>query len=630
MRQTSAIILLAASVAIAACAKPGAPIAPQPPPGARPPAGITTPAPPDKTGTPPRAAQGTDKDRTDDWEYTREAMSDRAVGGVAGGVPGGVVGGVVGGLPGAPPPPPPPSPIGVVSRQAAIGFSAGGAKDVANFRENIRAGFLPLPTDVAYEGLFFDYSFDTGAAEACRHLFCPSYVAAISPDPFSGRNEVFLSVGLNSSLDASQFSRKRLNLVIVLDISGSMGSPFDEYYYDRFGNKQADAEPGEKGRTKLQMATRSIVKLMSHLADNDRLGIVLFDSTAYRAKRVRELGLSDRDRLAAHLLDLEPGASTNMEAGMQMAADLLEPFRDDDRGQYENRIIFLTDAMPNTGRTGEADLLDLARGSASHGVYATFIGIGVDFNTELVSGISKIRGANWYSVHSPREFGKRLDEEFEFMVTPLVFDLQLRLETRGYEIVKVYGSPEEDEAQVTPGGAGRDATTKDVMRVNTLFPSKVEAGQTRGGVILLRLRPRGGEARLTLTASYEDRFGRRESDTKTVSLPGPHALAYPTTGIRKAILLSRYADLLRNWVSDEGTSRLEKRPIVVSVTDADGIPCPQLPHLGRWERQSLPLSVSSAYRQVFTRFLGHFRAEASLLGDPSLDREAKLMEFLLR
>ena len=42
-----------------------------------------------------------------------------------------------------------------------IGFSVGGAKDINNFRENIKNGYLPVPTDVTYEGLFYDYYFDT-------------------------------------------------------------------------------------------------------------------------------------------------------------------------------------------------------------------------------------------------------------------------------------------------------------------------------------------------------------------------------------------------------------------------------------------------------------------------------------
>lgn len=30
-----------------------------------------------------------------------------------------------------------------------------------NFRENIKQGFLPLPTDVTFEGIVKDYYFDT-------------------------------------------------------------------------------------------------------------------------------------------------------------------------------------------------------------------------------------------------------------------------------------------------------------------------------------------------------------------------------------------------------------------------------------------------------------------------------------
>ena len=47
---------------------------------------------------------------------------------------------------------------------------AGGAADVANFRENIKQGFLPLPTDVTFGGLSKDYYFDTspGCAAPCR------------------------------------------------------------------------------------------------------------------------------------------------------------------------------------------------------------------------------------------------------------------------------------------------------------------------------------------------------------------------------------------------------------------------------------------------------------------------------
>lgn len=44
---------------------------------------------------------------------------------------------------------------------------AGGAQDIANFRENIRRGYLPLPTDVSFTGVEKDYFFNTLCALRC-------------------------------------------------------------------------------------------------------------------------------------------------------------------------------------------------------------------------------------------------------------------------------------------------------------------------------------------------------------------------------------------------------------------------------------------------------------------------------
>jgi Ca-activated chloride channel family protein len=497
-----------------------------------------------------------------------------------------------------------------------IGLAAGGAKDINNFRENIKNNYLPLPTDVTYEGLFYDYYFDTGQTGECNKLFCPSYSYAVTRDPFSGEEEYYLAVGLNSGMKESDFQRKKLNLVIVLDISGSMGSPFNRYYYDRFG-KPVEISGEDAGKKKIEIATQAVVALLSHLNDDDRFGMVLFNNGAYLAKPMNLVGETDMKAIKDHVLEISAAGGTNLDAGMSLASGLYRELTGVDPSEYENRIIFLTDAMPNLGDTSEQGLLGMTKKNADNGVYATFIGIGVDFNTELVEYITKIRGANYYSVHSAAQFGQRMDDEFEYMVTPLVFNLRLTLEADGWDIEKVYGSPEASEA------------TGELMKVNTLFPSKQEAGETRGGLILLKLHRNGAGGSLVLKARYEDRNGKQDGSQAVVDFQAKTPEFFANDGIRKGVLLSRYADLLKNWMIDEREHAHISQPWEPRVDDWVGIPVPPVT-LGQWERQSLPLMVSDAYYKLFQEFRAYFAGEMSAIGDDTLDREVEVLDRLIK
>ena len=139
---------------------------------------------------------------------------------------------------------------------------------VTNFRKKIDSGVMPLPSDLSFEGLFSDYYFDTEAIQECKSLFCPSYSTAVSPDPISGQKEYYLSVGLNSGLQAQDLKRKKLNLVVVLDISGSMTN--------RFGNARQLSD--DDLLSKMELAKKSLILMTKHLKDEDRFGVVLFNN----------------------------------------------------------------------------------------------------------------------------------------------------------------------------------------------------------------------------------------------------------------------------------------------------------------------------------------------------------------
>jgi Ca-activated chloride channel family protein len=508
-----------------------------------------------------------------------------------------------------------------VTTTGTIGLATGGAKDINNFRENIENDFLPLPTDITYEGLFYDYYFDTGMQEATNKLYAPSYSFAVTRDPLSRQTEYYLSVGLNSGIRQEDFERKKLNLVIVLDVSGSMGEQYDQYYYDRYG-KQQDAYAGEgiTRLTKMQSANSAVVSILNQLEDNDRFAIVTFNSKASLLKPMGLVRKTDMGDIKDNVLDIHAGGNTNLSAGMNMGLTQFKNFLEVDSYEYENRIIILTDAQPNTGQLSINDLGDIMYDNAESRIYTTFIGIGVDFNSELIELISKVKGANYYSVHSPREFRERVDDEFDYMVTPMVFNVVLEFQSRGWRIDKVFGSPEADES------TGR------LMKINTLFPSRSEGGENKGGIVILKLRriSSSNDGEIYLRTTYEDRDGRVDGDEKVIYLESTSPEYFDNSGIRKGILLTRYAALLKNWIIDERDHYQYSSGWEPCIDEDTGIVIPPENGLGQWERQSLPLTVSSSYRKIFRNFEDYFADEMDEIQDYTLEQELDILDMIIR
>ena len=493
----------------------------------------------------------------------------------------------------------------------SIGLAAGGAADVGTFRRNVAEGYLPIPESMAYEGLFHDYYFDTGGDGACESLFCPTYTPAVSADPLSGETDQFLSVGLDSGLAADDFERPPLNLVIVLDISGSMRASFDRYYYDQFGiERRAD---GDTSTPKMEVAKEVLIDLTHHLDPADRLGIVLFDHDSYVAKPLRRVETTDMDAIRGHIReDVEARGGTNIAAAMADAEALLDAVVDDDQDDedYEHRSILLTDAQTNIGETDADELRTSLEARADRGFHTSVVGIGVDFNADLISQITGVRGANYYSVYSTDEFERRMVDEFEFMVTPLVYDLTLEVAADGYEIARVYGSPAADEA------------TGEVLTVNTLFPSPSKDGEAKGGVVLVQVERTDDEpddADIELIADWKRRDGNEESVTENVQVPTDDD-HWGSDAVRKAVLLARYADLMRTWMIDE------REPL--DVDEGDGIESPAF-RTGQWELQSEPLVVSGRNADRIDAFATHFESEMAAIGDNELGRELELMDEIL-
>ena len=496
-----------------------------------------------------------------------------------------------------------------------IGLSVGGAKDSDNFIQNIKNGYLPKLDSITYEGVFYDHYFNSPNQE-CEMLFCPSYTLAKVKNLYSDKDEYFISVGLDSGLDISKFKRDKLNLVVVLDVSGSMSGSFDRYYYDKNHNRHT-----KKHKTKMAIANETIVAMMKHLKPEDRFGVVLFDDRSYSVKPLRDVKTTDMKAISEHILDIKPMGGTNWSAGYKEA---LKYFKKVSKKGYENRIIFITDAMPNSGELSKKGLFGMTKMASKEGIHTTFFGVGVDFNANLVEYVSKVKGANYYSVHSAKEFAKRLDKEFDYMVTPLVYDLSLKLTSKSFKIDAVYGAPK------------ADIKTGEVLRVDTLFASDSNEDGNKGGVILLKVSKFSSDnSELTLNVTYKDRYQHTFKNQKTISFDKVNG--YENSAIEKSILLANYVSLMKNWIIDARAGCNDKLDYnnltykqVLDRCIINPIESPYIRYMKTWERKSCKLHISDGYKKLLSVFRRHFKAAMKSLHDKSLTKELDVLNLLLR
>ena len=67
-----------------------------------------------------------------------------------------------------------------------------------------------------------------------------------------------------------------------------------------------------------------------------------------------------------------------------------------------NRVVLLSDGIATLGLTDPKAIADQVRGLARRGVSTTTMGVGDDFNEELMEAMARAGGGNYYYIESPR------------------------------------------------------------------------------------------------------------------------------------------------------------------------------------------------------------------------------------
>ena len=281
--------------------------------------------------------------------------------------------------------------------------------------------------------------------------------------------EVIIKIDLSAIAGKAKVHRTPLNLAVVLDKSGSMTG------------------------AKLEKTKQAAMQLVDRLTPDDVFSLVVFSDEAHVLVPAQHV--KDKDALKEEIEGIEAGGSTALYDGVKTGADQLGEYLSSKR---INRVILLSDGLANVGPSTTSDLRRLGSDLSERGISVTTIGVGDDYNEDLMAGLAEASDANYYYVEDVEKLPEIFAKELGDLLTVAARDVRI-------EIVCPDG--------VKPlGFIGRAEQFQDQKATVNL--SQLDGGQDR--YLFLRCLVNGDQAEVAdVNVSYKDEFDNDSTQTAT-------------------------------------------------------------------------------------------------------------------
>ena len=331
-----------------------------------------------------------------------------------------------------------------------LGATVGGSQGINYFVDQVLRGQIPDPDTITAEGLFSQHDLPIHIQAKPGQLLTVGGEAMEASLLCVPDAKVLAQIGFGSGLDARTWEPAPINLVALVDKSGSMGG-----------------QP-------LELVKQSLRHVVNAMEEGDQISIVTFGSHSQLILEQTPISKRNRSQILSTISGIHSSGSTAMEEGLKLGYQVAK--RSARAIDGNTRIMLFTDEQPNVGNTSPGGFMAQMREGSKVGVGLTTIGVGVHYGAELAQKISAVRGGNLYYFSDYTTMVETFEEEFDTMVTELAYDMNLTITpAKGWKIEGVYGIPG-DMLEWTNNDSIR-------MRVETLFLSR------KKGAIFFALSP---------------------------------------------------------------------------------------------------------------------------------------------
>ena len=240
-----------------------------------------------------------------------------------------------------------------------------------------------------------------------REMFGISYELMDAGKDDTGHDRKYLYINVQGREEV----KERQNIVLLLDVSGSMSSNAEQ--------------------------TQAIVAtLLSKLGDGDRLSLVTYSNEDHVVLEAFTInGPEDRERVLEKLLALEISGGTYGSKGIDRAYEI-------GKAHYikggNNQVILITDGDLNFGITDKGGLEELIEKKKKDNLFLSVIGTGLfNYKDDKLETLSKHGNGVYRTVNNLADVQKSVRDEYASLVNIIAKDVKAQVEFNP-EVVESY------------------------------------------------------------------------------------------------------------------------------------------------------------------------------------------------